>query len=460
MNVIIDNQGNLDGALMKYFSMFSGIGGFEKGICDAFGDQQFTEEQQDGQGGYGVVGEGGSDVLFAGRTSTLCVGFSEIDKNAINIYKYHYGDRTNGYCSDCERCGKTKGELLTEGEGAIGQDCSCCVNCGQPTSVLRHIKGHHNYGSAFDINPADLPDFDLLIGGFPCQAFSIAGKRLGFDDTRGTLFFEIARILKHKQPSQFLLENVKGLLSHDDGKTFRTIISTLAEMGYSVEWEVLNSKNFGVPQNRERVFIHGFREGSGRQIFPLGSINREIVGRAEEASKIIDPKYLMRDCRITEHCPTMAKRDYKEPFIVAQDIKATQGLPDAQRVREIDGQAVTLKGLGGGQGAKTGLYDIPVLTPDRPEKRQNGRRFKENGDEAFTCTAQDKHGVFDGYKIRRLTPVECERLQGFPDDWTKYGEDGKVMSDSALYKACGNAVTTNVIRAIMEEMLNAEQVFV
>jgi DNA (cytosine-5)-methyltransferase 1 len=98
---------------------------------------------------------------------------------------------------------------------------------------------------------------------------------------------------------------------------------------------------------------------------------------------------------------------------------------------------------------------MPVLTPDRLEKRQNGRRFKDDGEPSFTVTAQDQHGVFDGMKIRRLTPVECERLQGFPDDWTKYGEDGKVMSDTSRYKACGNAVTTNVITVIASRLLTA-----
>lgn len=351
---------------MKYFSMFSGIGGFELGIHRAVERASASMEvdtKRDLPNAQGGVQEGGHRAT--------CIGFSEIDKNAIKVYELHF-------------------------------------------------KGHRNYGDATAIIPEQLPDFDFLCGGFPCQAFSIAGKRLGFDDTRGTLFFEIARILKVKRPGQFLLENVKGLLSHDNGNTFKTIITTLVEMGYCVEWEVLNSKNFGVPQNRERVFIHGFRDGCGRQIFPIGSIDQQVDSGVKEASKIIDPKYLMRDCSITEHCPTMAKRDYKEPFIVAQAIKDTQRLPDAQRVREIDGQAVTLKGLGGGQGAKTGLYAIP--TPNI-------------------------YGVFQGYRIRRLTPVEAERLQGFPDGWTD------ILSDSQRYKCLGNAVTVNVIEAIISKMV-------
>ncbi len=119
---------------------------------------------------------------------------------------------------------------------------------------------------------SEIPDHDLLVGGFPCQAFSIAGKRKGFNETRGTLFFDIARILKEKHTRYFILENVKGLLSHDNGNTFKTIISTLVELGYDLQWQVLNSKNFGVPQNRERVFIVGHLRGEPRpKIFPIGA---------------------------------------------------------------------------------------------------------------------------------------------------------------------------------------------
>ena len=121
------------------------------------------------------------------------------------------------------------------------------------------------------INTAELPDFDILCAGFPCQSFSIAGKRRGFEDTRGTMFFEVARILKDKTPKYFILENVKGLLSHDGGKTFQRILEILSDIGYSVQWQLLNSKFFGVPQNRERVYIVGCygKECIGK-IFPLG----------------------------------------------------------------------------------------------------------------------------------------------------------------------------------------------
>ena len=140
------------------------------------------------------------------------VGFSEIDKYAVSIYERHYPN-------------------------------------------------HINYGDATKIKTEELPDFDFLVGGFPCQAFSVAGKRGGFNDTRGTLFFEIARILKDKKPSYFLLENVRGLLSHDKGRTFQTILGVLSDLGYIVQWTLLNSADFQVPQRRERVFIEGYLGG-------------------------------------------------------------------------------------------------------------------------------------------------------------------------------------------------------
>lgn len=129
----------------------------------------------------------------------------------------------------------------------------------------KHYKGIKNYGNATNIQGNEIRDFDLLVGGFPCQSFSVAGKRKGFDDTRGTLFFDIARILSIKKPQFLVLENVKGLLSHDNGETLSRILTILSKLGYQVEYRVLNSKDFGVPQNRERIFITGYygkRSGS------------------------------------------------------------------------------------------------------------------------------------------------------------------------------------------------------
>lgn len=292
--------------------------------------------------------------------NAFCVGYSEIDKYAISVYE-------------------------------------------------KHFKGVKNYGDITKINAKELPDFDCLVGGFPCQAFSIAGKRRGFDDTRGTLFFELARILKTKQPRLFVFENVKGLLSHDSGRTFKTIITTLNELRYDLQWQVLNSKNFGVPQNRERVFIIGHLRGTSRpKVFP-------ICGDGEEATR---------------------------------RLKQVAGGSQGMRVYDVSGVSTTLASQAGGLGAKTGLYAIPVLTPNRLNKRQNGRRFKNNEEPSFTITSQDRHGIYDGFLIRRLTPLECERLQAFPDNWTKYDKDNKVISDNQRYKMLGNAVTTSVVKVI------------
>jgi DNA (cytosine-5)-methyltransferase 1 len=231
----------------------------------------------------------------------------------------------------------------------------------------------------------DIPDHDLLTAGFPCQSFSIAGKRGGFEDTRGTLFFEIARIAKQKQPRLLLLENVKGLLSHDKGKTFGTILNTLDELGYDLQWQVLNSKNFGVPQNRERVFIVGHLRGTPRpEVFPIGKANGEDVGLE------VRPE-------------------------AKQQVSPTIGTP-------------------------SGGHHIPTVRYPLKFMKRNQRNV--DGDHSFTVDGANTGGIRRGTKIRRLTPTECERLQGFPDGWTEG------ISDTQRYKCLGNAVTTNVVYEI------------
>jgi len=327
-------------------------------------------------------------------------------------------------------------------------------------SVYRRHYGECDIRDIREVKPEEIPDFNLLTGGFPCQSFSVAGKRGGFEDIRGTLFFEIARIVKQKQPRLLLLENVKGLLNHDQGRTFGVILSTLDELGYDAQWQVLNSKNFGVPQNRERVYIVGHLRGTPRpEVFPITNFNPAsldyVGGILSEKSKL----WL----------------DNGKAF--------SRNFPQGSRVYHSSGVSSTLASQAGGLGAKTGLYMvddpsrkmgivdknesstlrreshgnlpsvvIPVLTPDRVEKRQNGRRFKEDGEPSFTLTGQDRHGIFDGVKIRKLTPIECERLQGFPDGWTEYGADGEKISDTQRYKMMGNAVTTNVVTEVIRRL--------
>ena len=269
-----------------------------------------------------------------------CVGFCEIDKFARQTYKANFN---------------------TEGEVEW-----------------------HDITTVTDEDVRQLGRVDIITGGFPCQAFSVAGKRGGFEDTRGTLFFEIARIARILKPRYLLLENVKGLLNHSRGTTFATILNTLGELGYWVEWQILNSKDFGVPHNRERVFIVGHFGGEPRRkVFPITRSS----GQA-----------------LTE---------------------LTQGLADAYRVYDPAGVARTLKAEAGGVGAKTGLYVVPVLTPMTTE----------------------------GVRIRRLTPLECFRLQGFPDEHFHNAKAAGV-SDSQLYKQAGNAVTVNVVYEIARRLQN------
>lgn len=418
---------------MKFFDLFAGIGGFRMGL-ESLGHH--------------------------------CVGFCEIDKFARTSYKAIYDMEGDIEFHDIRN-------ITTDAIRGIGR-------------------------------------VDIICGGFPCQAFSIAGNRRGFEDTRGTLFFEVARFASILRPKYLFLENVKGLLSHDNGTTFETILRTLDELGYDVEWQVLNSKDFGVPQNRERVFLIGHLRGAGtRNVFPI---------RGES--------------------PTA---DLLKPKRLGNLNPSGRGMNG--EVYQVDALSPTVT-TNKGEGSKIA---IPVLTPDRLQKRQNGRRFKENGEPMFTLTSQDRHGIViagrlpsarqqssrvyateglaptlstmqggdqepkiiqkargynnggshsisptlsshswhennllqvydfynksyrdevgtltttghrgfttmgtfgitEGYRIRKLTPRECWRLQGFPD-WA-FDRAKAVNSNSQLYKQAGNSVTVPVIQAI------------
>ena len=330
-----------------------------------------------------------------------CIGFCEIDKFARASYKAIHN---------------TEGEIELHDITQVTDD------------EIRNI-GH----------------VDAICGGFPCQAFSIAGYRRGFEDTRGTLFFEIARFASILKPKYLFLENVKGLLNHDNGNTFETILSALDELGYDVEWQVLNSKDFGVPQNRERVFIIGHLRGQrGRKVFPIGGKDEKssakrlginILGNTK------NPNGTAQGTRDIVHDPegivgTLTATDYKGPKQVA----------------------------------------IPVLTPDRANKRQNGIRVREATKQGYaeasvgdsvnlshpnsktrrgrvgegianTLVTGDSQGVATpNFRIRKLTPRECWRLQGFPD-WA-FDKAQEVNSNSQLYKQAGNSVTVNVIKEI------------
>ena len=311
------------------------------------------------------------------------------------------------------------------------------------------------------IQPDEIPPCDLLVGGFPCATFSVAGKRTGFTtiDTRGTLFFEICRILGSKRIPYVLLENVKGLLNHDGGRTFAVILASLDELGYDITWECLNSKNFGVPQNRERVFIVGTLRGKPRpKVFPLGRCSTTNVesSKAEQgARQRVHEPYLPTLDAHYDQVGGGGRAYIDETGVNTESTDGSVRVINYRRThfRDIQGDYCSTLLANMGTGGNNVPYVVrPCLTPDREEQRQNGRRFKEDGEEAFTLTARDRHGVLVGTSLRKLTPMECERLQGFPDGWTKYYKDGSLVPDSQRYERMGRAVTVNVIYEIGKKL--------
>ena len=277
------------------------------------------------------------------------------------------------------------------------------------------------------VDTSTIPEHDLLCAGFPCQSFSIAGKRKGFGDTRGTLFFEICRVIRAKRPSYLLLENVKGLLSHDDGSTFETILRTLDDLGYDCQWQVLNSKDYGVPQNRERVFIVGHLRGKPRpKVFPIREADRVYTETDEQISHAIDSNY-HKGWLDNQQRTMIAYSSSQRKTTVESRIK----LGEANTLATQDGCA---------SGMKSQTL-VGQLVGDR-----DGRAWSETElHPSLQANPQGNIPVLN--KIRRLTPLECERLQGFPDSWTEG------ISDTQRYKCLGNAVTVNVIETIGRQFL-------
>jgi len=284
-----------------------------------------------------------------------------------------------------------------------------------------------------ELNPKELPDFQCLCAGFPCQSFSLAGNRRGFEATRGTLFFEIRRIARKKQRPILFLENVKGLLSDDQGKTYGVIQEALDEVGYDCEWFVVNSKYF-VPQNRERVFIIGHLRGQGRrEVFPIredSEVNAETHGQTPNIEN--------------RHTGALTANYWKgygagRTMIAEPKLKVLKNSnDDSYRIYSTDGVARSLRANSGGLGSKTGVYMVYKANTNANMKQRVQKR-----DNTWTLTNNSGDFVLvDDYRIRKLTPTECERLQGFPDGWTKG------ISDTQRYKCLGNAVTATVTEFI------------
>lgn len=374
---------------MKFLDLFAGIGGFRLGMESAGHE---------------------------------CVGFCEIDKFARASYKAIHD---------------TKGEIEL-----------------------------HDITRVTDESVRGIGSVDIICGGFPCQAFSIAGNRRGFEDTRGTLFFEIVRFASILRPRLLFLENVKGLLNHDGGATFETILGALDELGYNVEWQILNSKDFGVPQNRERVFVIGHLRGERtRRVFPLSKCGQQANSIKKQYSNTITTRY--------------GNSQGAGAYIVESKSQKVRSIGNIHpsgngmngEVYESTGLAPTLT-TNKGEGVKIiqrahsynqgGEHDItPTLTSNSYQENNLAKVVdfynKITKDEVGTLTSSGggstvragSFGITDGYRIRKLTPRECWRLQGFPD-WA-FDKAQEVNSNSQLYKQAGNSVTVNVIAAIAKE---------
>lgn len=261
------------------------------------------------------------------------------------------------------------------------------------------------FGDITKIVESNIPDHDILCGGFPCQAFSISGKQKGFDDIRGTLFFDIARIINHHKPKVVFLENVKNLSRHNEGKTLKTIDETLKGLGYNVHTKVLNASNYGLPQNRERLYIVAFREDimATHFIFPKAT-NEPVCLEAVLENNPTNAKVVERlDIEINKNYNEL--NSLNKPIQIGKVNKGGQG----ERIYHTLGHAITLSAYGGGVGSKTGLY------------------------------------LVDG-KIRKLSPRECARVQGFPENFILNS------SDIQSYKQFGNSVSINVLQHILFEI--------
>lgn len=411
---------------MKYLDLYGGIGGFRLGIERATRDWK-------------------------------CVWYCDIDKYATKVYNRNFSENN------------------------------------APSDVRK-------------IPAGSIPEHDLICAGYPCQAFSLAGRRAGFEDTRGTLFFEICRIAKECGTPYLFLENVKGLLSHDAGRTFATILMALDDLGYRVQWEVLNSKNYGVPQNRERVFIiANLRDRPAPEILPLGQsggqpseMERASEGGGEGLANEVTSAVRAGDK--WQDAVVLHSSKNPVPVDVCPTVRATEG-------KHGDNQSVILHNVYGGFGetvprvfkdysptirTPAGGGHIPmvlgniypsegenglILDPDgiaktlksgETDNPESGGIGSSNAPKIMVGTITEAIGTRQGSsseflnsvdairkttgRIRRLTPTECERLQGFPDGWTKC--DG--ISDSQRYKMLGNAVTVNVIQAIAEKWVSID----
>ena len=296
-----------------------------------------------------------------------------------------------------------------------------------PAAIKCYQQNHHgvSLGDITKINPETLQDFDLLTGGFPCQSFSIAGKREGFESEKtGNLFFEIIRIARAKLPTYMLLENVKGILSHDDGETHRRVLSELRALGYGVAWKCLNSKHYGIPQNRERVWYvcklggWDFMEFQFPEKVPLTLTIKDIL------EDQVDEKYYLSEKQLNNINMYNKNNQAKN-----RGFKSVEQNEICKTITSHAGKDTT---------------SIPFIADFRYDE---GLRIRKNGHSPCLNTSDTPILEMDN-KLRRLTPKECFRLMGFLND--EINLDG--LSDNAKYQLAGNGWEINVASKILHNM--------
>ena len=352
---------------MKYFSAFSGVGGFDLGVPEDW----------------------------------ECVGFSEIDKNANKVLRYRFPE----------------------------------------------VK---NYGDIEKIKYEELPDFDCLIGGSPCQDISVAGKRTGLSGIRSRLFFSYVAVLKVKQPEYFLFENVRGMLNSNLGWDFSEVLNQFSQAGYDLWWQVLDATDFGIPQHRERIFIFGTLRGTGsnpRKVFFEKRNYRANIGISRQQGNIITRRYKGAQATGTYIVES-------EHYAQIENVHFERR--QQNRIYGTGGVAPPLHRKTGGE--QITKIAIPVSDVAHPTGRQNGRRAKTQDEPSFTLQRMQRQGTFDGRTIRYLTPLECERLMGWPDDFSRYGVDEKgntvELSDNVRYNLIGNGVVPQIVTNIIKVMFD------
>jgi len=389
---------------------------------------------------------------------------------------------------------------------------ACDIDKYARQTYLKNFDCKKMYEDITTLNMKDLSYVDLLVFGFPCQAFSMAGKRGGFEDTRGTLFYDALRYLKEHKPRYFIAENVKGLISHDSGKTFQTIIDCLAltvntqmtlmpfdNLGYHIHYKVLNTKDYGIPQNRERIFIVGIRDDADNNFrFPkemllnlelkdilqdnpnyaksglyqpyprnykeLGfkrkeqlelrkdNVSNTITTSNDQIIKI-DDKYYLSDKALDKIKIHNNKSNKKASIFPNQQYIKTHSLYPRSGNPKKGGTGHLSKSDGTSYCLDTGNMQAIEWVADY--RYDEGLRIRKNNiipclnssmsiNESLSASGT----LIKQNKIRRLTPIECERLQGFPDNHTEG------VSDTQRYKQCGNSITVNVMEAILKNLLN------